>query len=403
MGREGLSVLLALLGLAMLARSRNIPVYASWCPAAYGYDRFEDALPYPLGAPFPHDTLCPLEEDARWSGIFWVPMRDTGAAQLGHFDAAHEFIADRYDFSRRTAGSRALQVSVLHNVGCVVRGLDLHVSPATVTRELTVALTHHTGFVLMRDQNLTRSEHTAFLHWFAEHLVPQHTHAADTFHPSKNEAGYLSNRAGNGLANVGISGWHVDFTWADSPYGYISLQCMAIGAYGDTRFAHGGRVLEHIEAKYEGVGAYFDALTNYQLWSRIEHPLAEAATCPLVMYHRLSGRRTLMTHLGTPVKGGGFRVDRTGVPAENRKSLDEDAAWRVRHAIQDAAEHEDNQYVHHWRVGDLIVWDNWALLHMADPSAAYPEDIVGLRRMQRVCTSLPFAGKEPFAVRHLAS
>lgn len=90
---------------------------------------------------------------------------------------------------------------------------------------------------------------------------------------------------------------------------------------------------------------------------------------PLVNFHPQTGRKSLYIDPGT-VTGI------VGMPAEEAQDLLEE--------LRDIATRSGNVYDHHWRVGDLVLWDNAVTLHRRD---AFADD--QNRLMKRMIIRLP--------------
>lgn len=90
---------------------------------------------------------------------------------------------------------------------------------------------------------------------------------------------------------------------------------------------------------------------------------------PLVNVHPKTGRKSLYIDPGTV----------TGIVG-----MPEDEARRLLEELRETATRSGNVYDHHWRVGDLVLWDNAVTLHRRD---AFADD--QNRLMKRMIIRLP--------------
>jgi alpha-ketoglutarate-dependent 2,4-dichlorophenoxyacetate dioxygenase len=86
---------------------------------------------------------------------------------------------------------------------------------------------------------------------------------------------------------------------------------------------------------------------------------------PLIVEHRPSGRTALTI--------GAYVASVVGMDTERSESLLDELVTR--------ATVPENVYVHRWRVGDLLLWDNRCMLHRATPwdLTAHARDMRGVR------------------------
>jgi len=173
--------------------------------------------------------------------------------------------------------------------------------------------------LVFRDQNLGAGELAAFGRRFGSprmHALVKYRHAE---HP---EVSWLTNVEGDGKVDwYGVkraTDWHTDSTY--EPH----LPILAILHAKEIPSAKGGTVFADMRSAY-------DALR----W-------------PAVLQHPVSGRPILFVN---PMHTHGF----VGLPREEAWPLIEDLA---NHATQDRF-----VYYHHWRVGDVLMWDERATMH----------------------------------------
>lgn len=186
--------------------------------------------------------------------------------------------------------------------------------------------------------------------------------------------------------NYGNFSWHIDRTDTDVPPFATILNAKRLApSGGETEFANtyaayedlspedkqlidGLKVLHKLESSYR---ESIPNPTDEQLATWRRHP---DKVHPLVWRHR-SGRKSLITSMsGTEVLGM--------PPEQGAALLARLMAWAIR---------PDYVYVHEWRLGDIVLWDNTGTMHRA-------------RRYDTNCGRLmhrtTVLGDEPFDPQH---
>lgn len=177
------------------------------------------------------------------------------------------------------------------------------------------------------------------------------------------------------LTRVRLSGWHTDDSYFAKPAKATMLQSLEVpSSGGQTKFANTRRAYEELPAetrrRIDGLAAVHSYDTMRAPARAVQLTPEEAAETPDVV-HPL-----VRTHEDTGAKAIYFNPNRTDriVGMERRESdalLDE----LYTHVTQ-----PEYQYHHHWRVGDLLLWDNRCLLHAVNTD--YP--VGETRRHQRI-------------------
>lgn len=272
--------------------------------------------------------------------------------------------------------------------GAEIRGVDLSrdLDDATL-REIERAYAAH-SVLLLRDQHMSDAQHVAFSRRLGELEV--HT-LREFLHPEFPELYRLSNIVENGKP-IGIADagnyWHTDLSYTSRP------------SRGSIMFAH---KVPHRDGKPLGdtsfcstVAAY-DALPEdlkrriaglqavHRFWDRylVERKKAgqnvevsaerRAGTPdvvhPMVRTHPLSGRKVLFVNEGFTISVVGLAEQ------ESRELLD---------ALFAHVSRAEHVYRHVWKVGDVVMWDNWATQHRlnvdytpADPRLMQRTTLVG--------------------------
>lgn len=244
-------------------------------------------------------------------------------------------------------------------LGAEVSGVDLSdpLDDATFGA-INDALVKH-SVIVIRDQQLTPDQLVDFSRRFGPLMVHVLKDALLDGHP---EIYRLSNKKVGGEAqgrpNAGQY-WHSDLTYEPIPSLGSVMYGIEVPDYGgDTLFASTAHAFETLSPPMQQM---LEGLTAEHLFAhafrggmnpaaRAGDPLGERPPVehPVVRVHPESGRKCLFVN-------DGFTVRIKGVtPAESA------ALMAFLHAHMTRAE---VVYRHKWRSGDVVVWDNRALLH----------------------------------------
>lgn len=249
-----------------------------------------------------------------------------------------------------------MNVKHLEPIGARVTDVDLAAVSADETAELRALLADR-GVVVFADQSLDDASFTAFLQAFGPLAFTKgETHVEG--HPNLNVVSNV------GRATPPASNYHVDTSYIAQPPAYTALRAVQIpeqggatlftdqyGAYetlpGELRGRLTGRVITHVATGVE-----------------LEPGDEAAADHPVFRPHPVTGRTAL--YLSTARRCA--RI--SGMD-------DSDAAQTVATLLEHSTR-DHNAYRHEWAPGDVVMWDNSAVLHKADHS-----DVVGDRVMHR--------------------
>jgi taurine dioxygenase len=262
----------------------------------------------------------------------------------------------------RTAADTLLRVRPLTpSFGVEVSGLDLSepLEPGAAA-ELRALFARHL-VLLFRDQRLSPERHIEFARTFG----PLEVHVLDQYHADRHpELFVLSNVGPDGRPNHvhpdrGTLVWHTDGSFQRRP-------ALATCLYAETAPASGGHTLfadtlsafealsDEDRARFTGMRAVHDLSVSrekagYGPLPPAQRVKAPAVVHPVVRTHPPSGRRGL--YLGSHAQ----RIE--GLSALESAGLIERL---MAHVTEPRF-----VYDHAWRAGDLIVWDNRAVLHRA--------------------------------------
>lgn len=246
---------------------------------------------------------------------------------------------------------------------------------------------HNNVVIVIRDQALTPAQQVAFSRRFGE-LEP---HISPVYQMKEQpEIMLLSNEVVDGklVGNPDAgSEWHSDQSYTDQPCAYTILQSVKVPAHGgDTAWTNMMMAYDTLPA---GLKARIARLKGVHNFSRHKNPRIKPlerltkeyydtysppdAYHPLVRTHPSTGRKALYC---SPRSTIGIK----DMPDEMAQPL-----------LDQLFAHLDNPafvYVHKWRPGDLVVWDNRIANHLAMGGVRAPE----IRRMHRTTV----VGEVPF-------
>lgn len=232
--------------------------------------------------------------------------------------------------------------------------------------------------LLFRGQRLEPGEQVGFARRFGAVQV----HVMNQYHADGYpEIYYLSNLGADGKPtgkhpDRGTVHWHTDGSWArrtGQATLLFALEVPSVG--GETRFTSMYDAYEALDAATRARLAPLRAIHNLDfsrtrrhgedLMSEAQKRARPPVDHPIVRIHPETGRKCLF--LGDHA----WRIQ--GMPLEDgRRLIDQlNAAIIVPERV----------YTHHWRPGDLVLWDNRCMLHKAEPY-----DVAREARVMRRCT-----------------
>ncbi len=239
-----------------------------------------------------------------------------------------------------------------------VIGLDLTQSFDSATRDAVYqALLDH-QLLAFRDQDLTKDQQVAFTEQFG--TLEKHTqrNRGTSTHPLVHTVSNLGDD-GKPTGKVGSLSWHTDKSFRPLPSMATILHAVALPPEGgDTVFANMYAAYEALSAaekeELDGVGVVHSwELSRDNIGRTIsewEKRDAPPMTHQLARIHPDTGRKCLFmgthaSHLeGMPMEEGRTRIEQLEAQATQPQFL----------------------YRHHWKKGDVLMWDNRCLLHHAD-------------------------------------
>jgi taurine dioxygenase len=260
-----------------------------------------------------------------------------------------------------------LSIRTLEILGSELCGLDLS-KPLSESERLAIeeALDRHL-VVVARDQRLSDPELLAFSANFGELDPPGPNPYGEPFNKHFPEINVISNVIENGRPIGGLGAgeavWHADMTYVEVPPKAAVLHALEIPSEGggNTYFADMFAAYEalprELKQAVEGKRCVHDASRNSAGLLRKGYSEVRdvretvGATHPIVRTDPRSGRRGLFLGRRPNSYVVGLQI------AESEALLD--AIWA--HATQSRF-----TMCHTWRVGDLLMWNNPAVLHRRD-------------------------------------
>ncbi len=235
--------------------------------------------------------------------------------------------------------------SVLDPVGSRV-DLDLtEVDPATVA-ELRILLADH-GVLVFTGQRLDDAAFVELLRRFGELAFTK----GETQVPGQPDLNLVSNV---GRTTPPKSSYHVDTSYVREPPAYTALRAVRIPERGGaTQFTNQYRAYDTLPdaTKRELEGR---TITHVVTGVELSEDDESSADHPVFRPHPLTGRTAL--YLSTAKRCAAI------------SGMDEAETKERIAALLEHSTRPDNVFAHAWSEGDVVMWDNAAVLHRADHS-----------------------------------
>lgn len=257
-------------------------------------------------------------------------------------------------------------------LGVEVRGIDLSEPvPNEVVETLKQSLRDRLVLVV-RDQNLSAEQYLSAVRLFGETMEQ---HLSDLLMEDHPEIAVLDSRQspmgddGRGIP-LGSKDWHTDHTNHAKPPKMTAMYSLALPrSGGDTGFANmhlAYEALSKAEKAQLGPMKTVNRIENNSYVSD-EHKKRFGAVQvhPLIRTHPETGRKAIYIHPGKTAKIEG---------------LDEDKSKAFVNRLMTQAIQPEITYRHQWQLGDLVIWDNRSISHVAYRDYDHKEG----RIMQRV-------------------
>lgn len=262
----------------------------------------------------------------------------------------------------------AVAIRNLETLGSEIQGLDLSKPLTPDDRAAIGGALDRQLVIVARDQHLTDPELLAFSRNFGELDPPGPNPYGEPFNKEFPEINVISNVVENGrpIGNLGAGEavWHADMTYVEVPPKAAVLHALEIppegggNTYFADMFAAYNALPPDLKQSIEGKVAVHDASRNSAGMLRKGYKEVRdvretvGAHHPLVRTDRQTGRKALFLGRRTNSYILGLDV------AESEALLDR--LWA--HATEPRF-----TMGHEWRVGDVLMWNNLAVVHRRDP------------------------------------
>ncbi len=263
--------------------------------------------------------------------------------------------------------------------GAEVTGFDLSHAGALSETAITWienALAEY-AVLVFRDQTLSAVEMDRFARCFG---TPQQHVLQKYRHPEIPEISFVTNVEADGsVDHFGVrraTKWHTDATYETKLPRLAMLHALQVPTSGGgTYFADMRAAWDALEAPRQAQLRPLTGLHRFNVGPAggaaiyagqrgAEAEAFEDQHHPTMIAHPQSGRSILFTN---PSHTHGF------------ESMDRDAGWALVEALADHATQPQFTYLHRWRPGDLVMWDELATIHRGAGDANPQEPRVLMR------------------------
>ncbi|MEX2450077.1 MAG: TauD/TfdA family dioxygenase [Rhodospirillales bacterium] len=251
--------------------------------------------------------------------------------------------------------------------GAEIAGIDVSAGLDDAAFALIETALHDHGVVFLRDQTISAEDHIAFTRRFGP--IGTNTFAGYHAHPEfPDEMLVISNIKVDGkyIGNPDAGHtWHTDQSYTPRPPRATILHAIEIPerdgkSLGDTQYANAAAAYDALpadmKARLEGLKAIHRISSRKRggdAPKKVEGELADKhpdVIHPVVRTHPFTGRKCLYVNTGEC-------IGIVGMPEREALPLIEEL---FRQTVK-----PEFVYRHRWRSGDLIVWDNCMVQHLA--------------------------------------
>jgi taurine dioxygenase len=258
-------------------------------------------------------------------------------------------------------------------IGALVTGINLadELSPEAFA-EIEDAFNQRSVLVF-RKQTLSEEQHVSFSRRFGDletHVLKQYLHAK---YP---EILLISNIVqegrGIGIADAGQY-WHTDLSYVEKPSRCSLLYSLQVPkpegdrTFGDTCFVSTAAAYDALDSQTQKEIENLQARHSYSLRYDAVRTGGESKRAPLTEEQKSQVKEVIHPVVRTHPKTGrkciyvneGFTSAIVGLSADESKAL--------LRKLFDHCQSEQFMYRHKWQEGDLLMWDNCAVQHLAIP------------------------------------
>ena len=247
--------------------------------------------------------------------------------------------------------------------GAEILGVDLSKPlPAYELQKVKDALCQD-GIVLFRDQKLDPGQLVAFTNQMGP-SEPYTSIIPEYVLPGFPDIISISNVIGDDGKKVGVEKagqyWHTDGSYLDRPAWASVLYSLEVPhtpegePLGNTLFANMAAAYDALpedkKQQMEGLTAFHQYVHRFN--KQKEGSVPPHATRPVILKHPVTGKKLIYVN-----RGFTHRI----------LGMEEKAAAELFDWLCDYATQEQFRYTHRWKVGDLVMWDNYCSQHFAVP------------------------------------
>ena len=250
-------------------------------------------------------------------------------------------------------------------LGAEVTGVDLAVDPERSADALRSAFLQHSVLVV-RDQHLNEDQFVRLTRCMGP-IEPYESTVKQFLMPGHPEIIVLSNILENGQP-IGIRDagqyWHTDRSYVEKPAWSSLLHAKRLPVdangvtRGDTQFASTVAAFAALPPAMQQRLRELRAVHHYVYrYTKAPEDRLPDVTHPVALRHPYTGRESLYVNKG-------FTFGIVGMPQAQAEGLLEELFALVAQPRF--------LYTHHWRPGDVVMWDNFATQHNAVSDYALP-------------------------------
>jgi taurine dioxygenase len=256
-------------------------------------------------------------------------------------------------------------------IGAEIRGVDLARSIGDAQMQAIMDALHQHAVIVFRGQQIEPGHQKAFASRLGEMRTSFYNRYGVPGHSELTVVSNLKNESGEaiGIADAGML-WHTDASYLKTPDMYTVLYGIEIPhrdgrPIGDTLFTSAGLAYDELPDdirrrvdNLRAVHSFSAHLAKKQARKQLRRaPLTDEqkkavpdVDHPVVRRHPITGRKCLFV---------------TDGHTSHILGLPEQEAEELLHFLTGHIQQERFHYRHSWRKGDLIVWDNAAVQHLA--------------------------------------
>ena len=265
---------------------------------------------------------------------------------------------------------------ITESFGVEIHDIDLSAEMPIELFEQIRRLYDHHSLVLFRDQQLTPADQARLAHLFGKPKIETRKQFNFVEHPEVSTIGNITDDEGKPLSFFvrGGFGWHTDGSAACHVDAATFLYAVEVPEKGgDTLFLSTAVAYDIAPPEIRDVLKGVSVLSSFHAHN---DPLFESdpeAFIPLSPKEREAlppvWHRVIQTH---PVTGR--EVFYLNLNPLDFDGIDAERGMKLLEEVLEFASAPDRVYRHHWQPGELIIWDNLAMMHSGTPTHMYEQD-----------------------------